>query len=317
MSKVVEKIKVLLELVKFEHSIFALPYAYIGALYGARVLADHGLGWRIPLDYGRWVSVDIADPLSASTPTWHALAWITVAMVGARSFAFVVNRAADREIDARNPRTAGRAIPAGLIKAWELWIFSGVVLAIFLFAVWQLHPITRWLWPIVLTAFVVYPYTKRFTPLCHYWLGICLGLAPIGAWVAVGAPVTHPAPWVLGLAVALWTAGFDIIYATQDVECDVRDGVHSMPADIGVTSALRQTRVTHVMTVALLIIGGYLAGAGWPWYVGVTIAAVLLGYENLIVKPEDLSRVNAAFFTVNGMIAVIVFTGALLDRLLA
>lgn len=289
MSKFAEKTKVLLELVKFEHSIFALPYAYIGALYGAAP------GW----------------------PSLPDLVWITVAMVGARSFAFVVNRAADKEIDARNPRTAGRALPAGLIKAWELWLFSAVVLAAFLFAVWQLHPITRWLWPIVLAAFVAYPFTKRFTPLCHYWLGLCLGLAPVGAWVAVTGEVGHPAPWVLGAAVALWTAGFDIIYATQDLACDVRDGSHSMPADLGIARALAQTRVAHMLTVVLLGLGGVLVGAGWPWYAGIAIAAVLLGYENLIVKSDDLSHVNAAFFTVNGIIAVIVFAGAMLDRLLA
>ena len=289
MSRFAEKVKLLLELVKFEHSIFALPYAYIGALYAVAP---------------RWPGVG-------------QIVWITVAMVGARSFAFVVNRAADREIDARNPRTAGRAIPAGLIKARELWLFSAIVLAAFLIAVWQLDPVTRLLWPIVLAVFVIYPYTKRFTPLCHYWLGLCLGLAPVGAWVAVGASVTHPTPWVLGLAVALWTAGFDMIYATQDVECDIRDGVHSMPADIGVRAALAQTRVTHVLTVVFLIVGGYLADAGLPWFIGVAIAAVLLGYENLMVKATDLTRVNAAFFTVNGVIAVIVFAGALVDRLLA
>ncbi len=289
MSKAAEKIRVLLELVKFEHSIFALPYAYLGALYAASP------GW----------------------PSLSDLIWITVAMVGARSFAFVVNRAADKEIDARNPRTAGRAIPAGLIKAWELWLFAVVVLAAFLLSVWQLHPITRWLWPVVLAAFLIYPYTKRFTPLCHYWLGICLGLAPIGAWVAVSGRISDAAPWVLGAAVALWTAGFDIIYATQDVECDIRDGVHSMPADLGIAPALVQTRVTHVLTIGLLVVGGVLVSAGWPWYAGVCVAAGLLWYENSIVTSEDLSRVNAAFFTVNGIIAVIVFVGALVDRCLA
>jgi 4-hydroxybenzoate polyprenyltransferase len=238
-------------------------------------------------------------------------------MVGARAFAFVINRAVDKEIDARNPRTAGRAIPAGLVKAWELWIFSAVMLALYLFGVWQLAPITRLLWPIPLAAFVIYPYTKRFTPLCHYWLGLCLGLAPVGGWVGVGGPVGEAAPWVLGAAVLLWTAGFDIIYATQDVECDVRDGVHSMPADYGVAAALVQTRIAHALTVVLLAAGGWLAGAGWPWFAGVGIAAVLLAYENAIVKANDLSRVNAAFFTVNGIIAMVVFAGALLDRALA
>jgi 4-hydroxybenzoate polyprenyltransferase len=302
----------LLELVKFEHSVFALPYAYIGALYGAAAVmrpwafSSAGSPGDAP---SAWVS-------GHGWPTPAALVWITVAMVGARAFAFAVNRAADKEIDARNPRTAGRAVPAGLIAAWELWLFAAIMLAAFLFAVWQLAPVTRWLWPLVLAAFLVYPYTKRFTPLCHYWLGLCLGLAPAGAWIAVGAPPGSPVPWVLGIAVALWTAGFDIIYATLDVECDVRDGVHSMPADLGVKRALRQTRVVHVLTIALLVAGGALAGAGWPWYAGAGVAAALLWYENSIVTPEDTSRVNAAFFTVNGIVAIVVFVGALVDRLL-
>ena len=286
MGRLAEKIRVFLELVKFEHSVFALPYAYIGALYGTAV----GL------------------------PEWRAIGWITAVMVGARAFAFAVNRAVDKEIDARNPRTADRAVPAGRVKAWELWLFSASMLVLYIFGVWQLDPIARLLWPIPLVAFVVYPYTKRFTPLCHYWLGLCLGLAPVGGWVAVGGSLADPAPWVLGLAVMLWTAGFDIIYATQDVGCDVRDRIHSMPADFGIASALAQTRVVHALTVVLLAVAGWLAGAGWPWFVGVMVAAALLAYENSIVKPTDLSRVNAAFFTVNGVIAVAVFGGALADR---
>ncbi len=283
--------RLLLELVKFEHSIFALPYAYIGALYGAAAV-------------GRW-------------PTWAEIGWVTVAMVGARAFAFVVNRAVDKEIDARNPRTAGRAVPAGLIKAGELWAFAAVMLAAFLLAVWQLAPVTRLLWPLVLAAFLVYPYTKRFTWLCHYWLGLCLGLAPVGAWVAVGAPIGDPAPWLLGAAVLVWTAGFDIIYATQDYECDVRDGVHSVPADLGIAPGLLMTRALHVLTVVLFGAAGLLVGAGWPYYAALTIAAGLLAYENGIVTADDLSRVDAAFFTFNGIIAMVVFAGVLADRLFA
>lgn len=247
MSKAAQKVKVFLELVKFEHSVFALPYAYIGALYGAATVMlrseTRPLSEIIPstpptssVGYlkvypSEWVTV-------GQWPTWQALLWITVVMVGARAFAFVVNRAVDREIDARNPRTSGRAVPAGLVKAGELWLFAAVMLGAYLFGVWQLAPITRILWPIPLAAFLIYPYTKRFTPLCHYWLGLCLGLAPVGGWVAVGGSIADAAPWLMGLAVLLWTAGFDIIYATQDVECDVRDGVHSMPADVGVARAL-------------------------------------------------------------------------------
>lgn len=309
MSRFAEKSRILLELVKFEHSIFALPYAYIGALYGAVVVWESTSAGPTTAAPNAWVT-------GLGWPTWQSLVWITLVMVGARAFAFVLNRAIDKEIDARNPRTAGRAIPAGLIKAWELWLFSALMLALYLVGVWQLAPITRVLWPIPLLAFFIYPYTKRFTPLCHYWLGLCLGLAAVGGWVGVGGPIAHPAPWLLGLAVMLWTAGFDIIYATQDVECDVRDGVHSMPADLGVPRALLQTRVAHVLTIGLLALGGYLAGAEWPWYTGVGVAGALLWYENSIVSADDLSRVNAAFFTVNGIIAVVVGAGALLDRLI-
>lgn len=311
MSKPAEKIRVFLELVKFEHSIFALPYAFIGALYGAQLVnrgeIDPSVGASALTN--PWVT-------AGGWPTLASLLWISVVMVGARAFAFVVNRAADKEIDARNPRTAGRAIPAGLVKAWELWLFSAVMLAAYLYGVWQLAPLARLLWPLPLVAFVIYPYTKRFTPLCHYWLGLCLGLAPVGGWVAVGAPIADPAPWVMGAAVLAWTAGFDIIYATQDVECDRRDGVHSMPADVGVSAALVQTRIAHLVTVALLAAAGLFAGAGWIWFIGVAFAAALLAYENSLVRADDLSKVNAAFFTVNGIIAMVVFAGALLDRLI-
>lgn len=326
MAKALSKARTFLELVKFEHSVFALPYAYIGALYGAasvvlrsetRPLSEIDPSVPLTSSVG-YLKVYATEWVAAGQwPTWQSLLWITVVMVGARSFAFVVNRAVDKEIDARNPRTAGRAIPAGLVKAWELWLFAAIVLGAFLFGVWQLAPITRWLWPIVLGVFLVYPYTKRFTPLCHYWLGLCLGLAPVGAWVAVGANIADPAPWVFGLAVLLWTAGFDIIYATQDVECDVRDGIHSMPADLGIARALRQTRAAHLLTVVCLIVAGMLASAGWPWFAGVAVAAALLAWENWIVRADDLSRVNAAFFTVNGIIAVLLGASAFADRLMA
>ncbi len=312
-------LKTFLELVKFEHSIFALPYAYIGAIYGAVAAAAALARVDVSATLGEtphpWlVAIRLDGPF---WPSLSAFVWVTVAMVGARSFAFVVNRAVDKEIDARNPRTAGRAIPSGLVKAWELWLFSVVVLAAYLFAASQLAPPCLLLSPIPLLAFLVYPYTKRFTPLCHYWLGLCLGLAAPGGWAAVGGPLSDPAPWVFGLAVMLWTAGFDMIYATQDIDCDVRDGIHSMPADFGVASALMQTRILHAITVVLFVAGGWLVGAGWAWYAGVAIAGALLWYENSIVHADDLSRLNAAFFTTNGVIAVILLGGAVVDRLVS
>lgn len=280
------KLRGLLQIVKFEHSVFALPYAYVGALYG----------------------------VASGLPRLVDIAWITVVMISARAFAFLINRIADKEIDARNPRTASRAIPAGVIKVKEALFFAAAILVLYLVGVWQLDPVVRYLWPIPLVAFIVYPYTKRFTPFCHYWLGMCLGLAPVGGWVAVGGSILDPAPWILGVAVMLWTAGFDIIYATQDVECDVRDKIHSMPADYGVSAALLQTRIVHALTVALLVFAGYLLQAGIVWFVAVALAAVLLFYENSIVSPKDLSRVNAAFFLVNGCIAIIIGSGAFIDR---
>jgi 4-hydroxybenzoate polyprenyltransferase len=305
------KVKTFAELVKFEHSIFALPYAYLGALYGATMVA-----FAVPAIYPTPAPQPTPWVTLSHWPTWWAILWVTVAMVGARSFAFVVNRAVDAEIDARNPRTASRPIPAGTIKRWELWIFSAVVLAAYVFAASQLAPICLLLSPIPLVAFVVYPYLKRFTWLCHFWLGICLGLGVTGGWAAVGAPLSNPAPWVLGAAVAIWTAGFDIIYATQDYDCDVRDGVHSVPADLGMATGLHITKFCHAATVVLFAAGGYLLGVGWPYYVGVAIAAALLVYENAIISPEDMSRVDAAFFSVNGYVAVVVLLGAIADRLI-
>lgn len=319
-STVAEKVRTFSELVKIEHSVFALPYAYIGALYGAgTVTAEsalvHGVQDLVPVTSA--AVGERVEALGTAWPTPAALFWITVVMVGARAFAFVLNRAIDAEIDARNPRTATRAIPAGLVTRLELWLFSAVMLGLYVLGVSRLAPITWLLAPVPLVAFLVYPYTKRFTPLCHYWLGMCLGLAPVGGWVAVGGPVAHPAPWVIGFAVMLWTAGFDIIYATQDVECDRRDGVHSAPADFGVANALLQTRAAHVLTVALLALAGLLMDAGYIWFIGVAFAAVLLAYENSIVRASDLSRVDAAFFTLNGIIAIVVGAAALVDRLLA
>jgi 4-hydroxybenzoate polyprenyltransferase len=317
------KIKVLLELVKFEHSIFALPYAYIGALFGA-VAGARALGRVGPVPGAPPTSsVGVLLPgtsawiAAGSWPTLAALFWVTVAMVAARAIAFIVNRAVDKEIDARNPRTAGRAVPAGLIKAWELWLFAAFMVAVYLHAVFQLAPVTHVLWPVPLAMFLVYPYLKRFTPLAHFWLGACLGLGAVGGWAAVGAPLGNPAPWLLGAGVAIWTAGFDIIYATQDHECDMRDGVHSVPADYGIARGLLVTRVTHALAVVLFALGGVFAGAGWPYYAGVAVAGILLAYESAIISPQDLSRVDAAFFTVNGMVAVVILVGALADRLMA
>lgn len=305
------KFKILIELVRFEHSIFALPYAYIGAIYGAVTVL-----FAVPAIYPAVAPQPTPWVTLSNWPTWSALLWITLAMVGARAVAFTLNRAIDKEIDARNPRTAGRAVPSGLIKAWELWTFTAIMLAIYLLAVYNLAPVTHWLWPIPLVMFLIYPYLKRFTPLAHFWLGACLGLGVVGGWAAVADSVSGLAPWVLGAAVAIWTAGFDIIYATQDHDADVADGVHSIPADYGIPRALLIARVSHMVTVLLFAWGGWLVGAGTWYYAGLLVAAALLAYENAIVKPDDLSRLDAAFFTVNGVVAVFMLAGVIADRLI-
>jgi 4-hydroxybenzoate polyprenyltransferase len=305
------KFKIIMELVKFEHSIFALPYAYTGAIYAAATVM-----FAVPAIYPPVAPQPTPWVTLTNWPTWSALLWITVAMVGARAVAFTLNRAIDKEIDARNPRTAGRAVPSGMIKAWELWTFTAVMLAAYLLAVYNLAPITHWLWPIPLAMFIVYPYLKRFTSLAHFWLGACLGLGVVGGWAGVANSVSSLAPWVLGAAVAIWTTGFDIIYATQDHDSDVADGVHSIPADFGIPRALLLARVLHIITVALFLWGGVLVGAGPSYYAGAVVAGALLWYENAIVSPDDLSRLDAAFFTVNGLVAVFMFAGVLLDRLI-
>ena len=272
-------------LVKFEHTVFALPFAFVGA------------------------TLALGELPSAAT-----LGWVTLAMVGARSLAMALNRLIDARIDARNPRTAVREIPAGLLSRGQVIAFCGLALVVFLVAVWQLDPVVRWLWPIPVAAFVLYPYTKRFTWLCHLALGLSSGLAPLGAWLAVTGDA-DPASFLLWLAVALWIGGFDVIYATGDVEFDRREGLYSLPSRIGIGPALMVTRVCHLLAVALLVAVGVTLGLGPAYYLGLAVVAALLGYENSIVSADDLSRVNVAFFTLNGVISVVFLTGVLADVL--
>jgi 4-hydroxybenzoate polyprenyltransferase len=273
-------------LVRFEHTIFALPYAYVGATLGA-----------------------------GGSPGLADLVWITVAMVGARSFAMAVNRLVDAAIDARNPRTAGREIPAGLLSRAQVLAFSALSLAVFLVACWQLAPIVRTLWPLAVIPLVIYPYLKRYTPLCHFWLGVSIGLGPVGAWIAVTDSV-DPEAFLLGGAVALWVAGFDVFYAMADVEIDRAQGLHSLPADIGVGRALWVTRACHFGTVVLLAALGVAMELGPAYALGVVVVAALLLYENMLVKADDLSRLNAAFFTVNGVISMAFLAFVALDAAL-
>jgi 4-hydroxybenzoate polyprenyltransferase len=269
--------------VRLEHTVFALPYAYVGA-----ILAVGG------------------------APSLHDLVWITVAMAGARSLAMALNRLIDAEIDARNPRTARRELPSGLLTRGQVIAFCAISLAIFALAVSQLAPITRWLAPIPVAAFVIYPYLKRFTALCHLWLGAVDGLAPVGAWVAITNTVDWQ-PFLLGGVVCFWIAGFDVIYATMDVDIDRREGLHSIPAALGIARGLQVARLFHVLAVGFMIATGVALHLGVAYYCGVAICAVLLAYENAIVKPDDLSRVNAAFFNVNAVIGGIYLGAVVLD----
>ncbi|HEY2868179.1 MAG TPA: UbiA-like polyprenyltransferase [Gaiellales bacterium] len=270
-------------LVKLEHTVFALPYAYTGAILA--------LG---------------------EVPSASQVFWITVAMVGARSLAMALNRLIDAAIDACNPRTARREIPSGLLSRTDVIAFAVASLIVFLVAVWQLAPITRWLWPIPVAGFVIYPYLKRFTWLCHPFLGAVDGLAPVGGWVAVTNHV-DPTSFLLGGAVALWIGGFDIIYATMDLEIDRAQGLHSIPRRFGIATALRITRVFHLASVLLLIWLGIALGLGPLYYLGVAVVAALLAYENSIVSADDLSRVDMAFLTMNGVIALVFLAGVLAD----
>jgi 4-hydroxybenzoate polyprenyltransferase len=270
-------------LVKFEHTIFALPFAYVGAL-----LAVGGI------------------------PSAHDLLWVTVAMVGARSLAMALNRLIDAGIDAANPRTAGRELPSGALTIAAVVGFCAASLFIFLIAVWQLAPIVRWLWPIPVVAFVVYPYLKRFTWLCHFWLGAVDGLAPVGAWVAIRGDLPWQA-WALGGAVATWVAGFDLFYALLDVQIDRDQGLHSWAVRFGETAAFAGARALHVATIALLFVAGLGLMVGVWYWLGLIVVAALLAYEHSLIGPGDLARLDAAFFTTNGVISVAFFVFVFFD----
>ncbi|HSX22200.1 MAG TPA: UbiA-like polyprenyltransferase [Gaiellaceae bacterium] len=259
---------------KIEHTIFALPFAYVGAF-----LAVNG------------------------TPTAHDLVWITLAMVGARSLAMALNRLVDAGIDARNPRTAGREIPSRQLSVLQVTLFCAAALALFLVAVWQLAPKTHYLWPIPVVGFVIYPYLKRWTWLCHLWLGAVDGLAPVGAWVAITNHLPWQA-WVLGAAVALWVAGFDFFYALFDIDIDRQQGLHSIATRFGVRGSFAAARIAHVAVVVCLIRVGLGLSVGALYWVGVGVVAALLVYEHSLVRPGDLRRLDAAFFTMNGVISV-------------
>ena len=280
------KLKVILEMIKFEHTVFALPFAIMSAF-----IAAEGL------------------------PSFQKLGWILVAMVGARSCAMAFNRLADAEIDSQNPRTVTRAIPAGLITKGAVWVFTLVSAALLVFAAWRLNPLAFVLSPVALLVIMGYSYTKRFTALSHFWLGLALSVSPVGAWIAIKGQFELP-PIVLCCVVLLWTAGFDIIYACQDVNFDRKHGLHSIPAGLGIRWALWLSSALHVIAVLLLFGIPLLTELGLFYYIGVGIVVLIFIYEHAIVKPNDLSRVNLAFFTLNGMISLVLMALSIADILL-
>jgi len=270
-------------LVKIEHTVFALPFAYVGAFLAV-----------------------------GKSPSAHDLVWITLAMVGARSLAMALNRLVDAGIDARNPRTAGRELPSGQLSTAQVVVFCGASLALFLVAVFQLAPKTHFLWPIPVVMFVVYPYLKRFTWLCHLWLGVADGLAPVGAWVAITNHLPWQA-WALGAAVALWVAGFDFFYALFDIDVDRSEGLHSIATRFGVRGAFAAARLAHVATVVCLIRVGLGLDVGVLYWIGVAVVGALLVYEHALVRPGNLRRLDAAFFTMNGVISVVFAAFVIVD----
>ena len=278
MTTLTRNIGTTLEMIKIEHTLFALPFAFLGA-----VLAARGI------------------------PTAWQVIWIIVAMVGARSAAMAFNRIADRDIDARNPRTKMRAIPSGTLSVAFVWGFTILSAAIFFVAAAMLNRLTLLLSPIALASLILYSYTKRWTLLSHLVLGWCLAIAPTGAWIAVRGSIGSPIPLLLSLLVMLWTAGFDVLYACQDYDFDRREGLYSIPARFGIARSLWISRTLHSGAFAALVALYFLTNLGVLAVVGVVATGALLIYQHTLVRPNDLSRLNAAFFTTNAFVSVILF----------
>src|SRR6266481_4379176 len=280
------RIRTVLEMIKFEHSIFALPFALTGALLAARFTRH---GW----------------------PSWKQFLWIVVAMVAARSAAMTLNRIADVHYDRENPRTAQRALATGALSTSFAWIFTFVAAAIFFIAAWQLNPLALKLAPVALAILFFYSYTKRFTNWSHLFLGFALGISPAAAWIAVTGHL-DPRMLILCAAVTLWVGGFDVFYACQDVDFDRRAGLFSVPKRFGIATALLIARVMHIGVIALLAWLAASFSLPWPAWTGVAVVAALLAYEHSLVKADDLSKLDAAFFAVNGYISLLflLFWGA-------
>ena len=282
----INRLRTVLEMIKFEHSIFALPFALTGALLAAR-FSSHG-----------W-------------PSWKQLVWVVVAMVAARSAAMTINRIVDLRFDKENPRTAQRALATGALSTSFAWTFTIAAVALFFAAAWQLNPLALKLAPVALAVLFFYSYTKRFTDWSHLFLGFALGISPAAAWIAVTGHLDLRM-LILCAAVTLWVGGFDVLYACQDVDFDRRAGLFSIPKRFGVASALLIARAMHVGVIALLTWLAASFSLPWPAWVGIAVVAALLAYEHSLVKADDLSKLDAAFFAMNGYISIsfLLFWGA-------
>ncbi len=276
MAVLVDKLKTTLKMIKFEHTLFALPFAFLGA-----VLAAGGL------------------------PEWHQILFITLAMVGARSAAMTFNRIVDRDIDAENPRTANRELPSGQLSVGFAWAFLSAAILLFLFAAYSLNWLAFVLSPIALVSILGYSYAKRFTALAHVLLGWALAISPTAAWIAVRGTIDSELPLLLSLFVLMWTAGFDVLYACQDYEFDKRSGLRSIPARFGIKNSLRISRLFHTQAFVVLLIFFAASELGSIAFAGVLAVGALMIYQHMLVKADDLSRMNAAFFTTNAFVSVI------------
>jgi 4-hydroxybenzoate polyprenyltransferase len=276
MNSFFQKLKTTLAMIKFEHTLFALPFAFLGA-----ILAAKGL------------------------PSWWQILWITLAMIGARSAAMTFNRIADKEIDAANPRTANRELPAGKLSVRFAWLFFSASVALFVLAAFMLNWLTLMLSPVALLSVLGYSYAKRFTSFAHLILGWALAISPTAAWIAVRGAIDSPEPLLLSLLVMMWTAGFDVLYACQDFEYDRKAGLRSIPAKFGIANSLWIARLFHFQAFIVLVFLYLVSNLNWLALAGVAAVGLLMIYQHTLVKPNDLSRLNAAFFTTNAFVSVI------------
>ena len=291
------RIRTILEMIKFEHSVFALPFALIGALLAAR--------------YGTTAATMSSWPAAAGWPSWRQIVWIIIAMVGARSAAMTMNRIIDLRYDRENPRTRTRALATGALTVGFAWVFAAAASAVLVIAAWQLNTLAFELSPVALAVLFFYSYTKRFTLWSHVVLGFCLGMSPAAAWIAIAGSL-DARMLILCAAVTLWVGGFDVLYACQDLEYDKSAGLFSVPKRFGIARAFVIARAMHIVMIVLLAWLAWSFHLPWPAWVGVAVVGALLAYEHSLVSPNDLSRMNAAFFTVNGYISLLflLFWGA-------